>query len=174
MDVTSTDEYCASCHVHPQATQSWKLSVHHDTESGVIIHCVDCHLPPGGVAHVWEKSKAGIRDVYGVLFKDTDAIDWEEKSRREHAVNYVFKESCLFCHQNLYPRGISKKGADAHLHYDQHADELRCLNCHIDAGHFQEKPVELLTDMVAKDQVIYTTQAQVHTFENFTEFFMQF
>jgi formylglycine-generating enzyme required for sulfatase activity/nitrate/TMAO reductase-like tetraheme cytochrome c subunit len=169
MKATSTDEYCASCHVHPQATQSWKLSVHHDTGSGVVIHCVDCHLPPEGFYHLWEKGKAGIRDAYGMMFKDTENIDWEEKSRRQHAEKYVFKQSCNFCHQNLYPRGISKKGADAHLHYDQHADELRCLNCHIDVGHFQEKPVEVYTLTKAADRMIYTAPAEVTAFEDFTE-----
>ena len=169
MKATSSDEYCASCHVHPQATQSWKLSVHHDTQSGVVIHCVDCHLPPEGFAHVWEKGKAGVRDAYGMMFKDTDKIDWEEKSRRQHAEKYVFKESCVFCHQNLYPRGISKKGADAHLHYDRHADELRCLNCHIDVGHFQEKPADQYTLRESSDQIIYTEAARVAAFENYTE-----
>ena len=32
---SSTDESCQSCHVHPQADKSWKLSSHHNSKSGV-------------------------------------------------------------------------------------------------------------------------------------------
>ena len=42
---TSTDEFCNSCHVHPHAEASWRLSPHHNTSSGVSVKCVDCHLP---------------------------------------------------------------------------------------------------------------------------------
>ncbi|MCK4992908.1 MAG: NapC/NirT family cytochrome c, partial [Bacteroidales bacterium] len=43
---TSTDEFCASCHIHPHSTQSWKLSTHYDNKRGIHVHCVECHLPP--------------------------------------------------------------------------------------------------------------------------------
>lgn len=45
---TSTDEYCMSCHVHEAADKSWKLSVHHNSKSGVTTGCAECHLPPKG------------------------------------------------------------------------------------------------------------------------------
>ena len=41
----STDEACMSCHVHPHAEETWKLSSHVNNGSGVTVHCVDCHLP---------------------------------------------------------------------------------------------------------------------------------
>ncbi|HZH73932.1 MAG TPA: NapC/NirT family cytochrome c, partial [Mariniphaga sp.] len=42
----STNESCMLCHVHPHAEDSWKQSVHVNNGSGVMVNCVDCHLPP--------------------------------------------------------------------------------------------------------------------------------
>ncbi len=81
---TSTDDFCAICHVHPQAVYSWKRSTHFKNESGIIVHCVECHLPPPGPYYIAEKTRLGIRDVFGTMFKDTEAIDWEAKSVLNH------------------------------------------------------------------------------------------
>ena len=82
---TSSDEFCASCHIHPHSTQSWKLSTHHDNIHGIFVHCVDCHLPPHGEGYLVEKTRTGLRDLYGKLFKDPESLNWEEKSQIEYA-----------------------------------------------------------------------------------------
>jgi sulfatase modifying factor 1 len=140
---TSSDNFCGACHVHPQATSSWKLSTHYKNESGVVTHCSECHLPPGGFQHLKEKTRLGIRDVFGAVFKDTDRIDWEERSALYHAVTYTFDNSCLRCHADLYSLGLSAKGVEAHQHYDNTKDKIYCINCHKTVGHFQEAPVEI-------------------------------
>lgn len=151
MDSTSTDAYCESCHVHPQATQSWKQGPHFKTASGVVAHCVDCHLPPSGLEHYVEKAKAGARDIYGYYFKDHSEFDWEAISVFENAVHYTFDSACANCHVELFPTVLTEKGVDAHLHYNKNRDTLRCINCHLTTGHFHEKPVEpvdeVLTDL---------------------------
>jgi formylglycine-generating enzyme required for sulfatase activity len=171
-DYTSTNSFCESCHVHPQATATWKQGPHFDNESGVAVGCVQCHLPPGGAEYMIEKVKTGVRDVYGTWFKDPSKINWEEKSQREHAVRFVYEASCRHCHQNLFPRGLSKKGVDAHLHYDQHGGQVRCINCHLNTGHYRPKPVELTAkenDKTSIERIIYTKSARVDSFVNFTE-----
>ena len=40
----STNESCMMCHVHPHVNESWKLSVHVNNGSGVMV-VIDCHLP---------------------------------------------------------------------------------------------------------------------------------
>ena len=42
---TSSDSFCTSCHVHPGADSTWTLSTHYKNESGVVVHCYQCHLP---------------------------------------------------------------------------------------------------------------------------------
>ncbi|HQK71356.1 MAG TPA: NapC/NirT family cytochrome c, partial [Bacteroidales bacterium] len=46
--LTSTNSFCMSCHIHPEADNSWKRSTHYETRSGYRIACVECHLPPKG------------------------------------------------------------------------------------------------------------------------------
>ena len=142
LEYTSTDEFCNLCHVHPHVTYSWKKSTHYKNKSGVVIHCVECHLPPGGINYFTEKARLGIRDAYGTLFKDTETIDWDAKSILEHAVTYTYDSSCIRCHQDLYSRELSPKGVEYHEYYMKNPDEFSCIKCHLTVGHYHEEPVE--------------------------------
>jgi len=133
---TSTDDYCASCHIHPHSTDSWKLSTHVDNKRGIRVRCVDCHLPPHGEGYLVEKAKTGARDVWAKWFRDPESFNWEAKSQIEHAKGHTFEASCIHCHQNNYPLGLTKEGRDAHLYYERQAGELHCINCHITVGHY--------------------------------------
>jgi len=168
---TSRDEFCSACHIHPHATTSWKQSTHYDNNSGIYVHCVECHLPPGGLAYYTEKAKTGARDVWGKLFKDPEKLNWELKSKLEHAKHFTYEASCTHCHQNLFPLNLNEEGRDAHLYYDRNKDKLRCLNCHLHVGHYSEE-AEKETDFLAdeKPKVIYEQSAQIDSFTNFTEY----
>jgi len=168
---SSTDSFCESCHVHPHATESWRLSTHSDNPSGITVHCVECHLPAGGVRYFSEKIRLGAQDIYGKLFKDPAEIDWDQKSQLEHAATFTFKDACLRCHQNLFPLGLSPEGDEAHLHYSRYPDRLRCINCHLHVGHFSEEAetVAAFGRQAADAGEIYTGPAEVERFEDFTE-----
>src|SRR5664280_3281355 len=71
LHMTSTKEYCVSCHIHPIADAAWKKSVHYDTRSGYRVACVDCHLPPKGKGYLWAKGKT-------CLLYTSDAADEED------------------------------------------------------------------------------------------------
>lgn len=136
LEATSTNESCNMCHVHPHAFESWKRSVHYDTRVGIHVGCVDCHLPPKGQGYLKEKILASVRDVYGLVFKDSADFNWEEKSTLEFASKHVFQESCVSCHKNLFPLTLTKDGQNAHLYYTQKEKELLCINCHLHVGHY--------------------------------------
>lgn len=168
--VTSTDGFCGSCHVHPHATASWKQSTHHVTASGVVVHCVECHLPPGGAAYAREKVRASVRDLYGLAFRTQDSVHWAERSQLEHAVAHVFEASCLACHENLFPLGLSEKGREAHLHWERHAAEVRCISCHLHVGHFD--PLADAADfglVSTAPAVVYDARTPVEGFVDYTE-----
>jgi formylglycine-generating enzyme required for sulfatase activity len=148
---TSTNEYCESCHIHPQATKSWKQGQHYKTSSGVVVNCIECHLPPEGIDYLVEKSKAGARDLYGFYFKDPESFDWEAISALEHAVLYTYDAACSRCHVELFPTELNEEGVDAHIHYRKNLEELRCVNCHLKTGHFHETPDEVLVDLEADE-----------------------
>ena len=170
---TSTDKYCMSCHIHPHADQSWKLSTHYNNKSGTIIHCSECHLPPEGHGYLFAKAKHGFKDVYGFLFKDSSEINWQEKKLIENARGFVYEKSCLQCHQNLFPVTLSVKGGNAHLAYISGKEPLSCINCHLNVGHYDRNAVHAQDSgfgvISTADQTLFTEPASVDSFESFTE-----
>ncbi|KAA6320566.1 Serine/threonine-protein kinase pkn1 [termite gut metagenome] len=136
----STDQSCMMCHVHPHVEESWKQSKHVNNKSGTKVHCVDCHLPPvnNTWAHYTAKARLGIKDVWGYLVKDSADYDWESMSELDHAVTYIPNISCIECHQNLFPEGMTDDAVIAHLYYEENEKKLnlQCISCHLDAGHY--------------------------------------
>ncbi|MDD4107206.1 MAG: SUMF1/EgtB/PvdO family nonheme iron enzyme [Prolixibacteraceae bacterium] len=173
IEYTSTNESCAICHVHPHVFDSWKLSYHYDNSSGVQTGCVACHLPPKGQGYMKEKIISAVRDVYGLVFKDSADYNWELKSTLEHAQRHVFNESCIDCHKNLFPLTLTKEGQDAHLYYSQNEDDLLCINCHLNVGHYDPNALHAVNvefgSTGAEDQEKYTEAAVVNAHEDFTE-----
>ena len=111
---TSTDQYCNSCHVHDHADDSWRLSPHANNNSGVVVHCSDCHLPPRGDGYIAAKIYHGSKDLYGYWFKDSADYKWASKRTAEIANQFTYQSSCIKCHSNLFPANLSSKGADSH------------------------------------------------------------
>ncbi len=171
---TSSDKYCVSCHIHPLADASWKLSSHYNNRIGNIVHCVECHLPvPGHLGYLTAKAKHGFKDVYGYLFKDSAKINWEEKKLVENAKTFVYEKSCLECHQNLFPVKLSTDGGNAHLMYTTGKEPLACINCHLNVGHYDKNAIHAHNTnfgvIVTVTQAIYTDPEKVIKFENYTE-----
>ncbi|HDQ25246.1 MAG TPA: hypothetical protein ENN43_00670, partial [bacterium] len=66
VELTSTPEFCSSCHIMEQAHASWTESVHYNVPEGEKrAACRDCHLPPWNrpVELLWSKAYHGIKDV---------------------------------------------------------------------------------------------------------------
>jgi len=160
---TSTDAFCdQACHAHPHAEQFWNQSAHFSNPHGVVAHCTDCHLPPGGLRYVTEKARLGARDAYAQLFRDVSTIDWARERRLDRALTFTYDAACVHCHNNLFTEGLSKvEGAlpaaeqetdaqhvqemrivarrmEAHLYFQRNRDRLHCVNCHLFTGHRME------------------------------------
>jgi formylglycine-generating enzyme len=173
VNYTSSDKYCISCHIHPQADQSWKLSTHYNNHSGNIVHCVDCHLPPEGHGYLTAKAKHGLKDAYGFYFKDSASINWQAKKLLENVNGFVYESSCLKCHQNLFPVTLSINGGNAHLFYTTSKEPLSCINCHLNVGHYDKNALHAHDTnfgvTVTTSQAIFTEAEKVKNFENFNE-----
>ena len=175
LSYTSSDTYCASCHIHPHAEDAWKKSTHFYNKSGVKIHCVECHLPPKGTINYFAvKAKTGLSDLYGYYFKDSASFNWQAKRELEHAVKIVYNESCIKCHQTLFSKGLSAEGGTAHLYYENNAEKLnlQCINCHLYVGHYnpnyKHQKMQGLPTMAASKE-IFTEPTKVTSFTKFTE-----
>lgn len=175
LDMTSTNTYCVSCHIHPMADASWKKSVHYDTRSGYRTACIECHLPPKGDGYLWAKGTTGLRDLWSKWTKDSASFNWEDRKQLEIARTYVYNSSCIKCHENLFPATLTKAGEDAHLYYTQtkKTDELHCINCHLNAGHYIEGYTHgsnsTFGNVSSAAKEIYKEPARVKEFKSFTE-----
>jgi formylglycine-generating enzyme required for sulfatase activity len=172
---TSSSEYCMSCHIHPAADNSWKRSVHYETQSGYRVSCVECHLPPKGKGYLWAKATTGLRDLWSFWTKDSASFDWNDRGRLENARIHVFESSCIKCHENLFPLKLTKAGEDAHLYYKQSekTPDLHCINCHLNAGHFIEGYThgsnKTFGSGSSAPKEIFTEPEAVTEFSSFTE-----
>lgn len=173
MDYTSSDKYCMSCHIHPNSDTRWKLSTHYKNPSGTVTHCVECHLPPKGHGHIFAKAKHGAKDIYGYLFKDSAEINWEAKNLSENAKHFVYEQSCLVCHENLFPVTLSVEGGNAHLFYTTSSEPMSCISCHLNVGHYDPNAIHAHDSTfglnVTAALEIYSEPAIVNEFINYTE-----
>ena len=175
LNKTSTNEYCMSCHIHPAADNSWKRSVHYETQSGYRVACVECHLPPKGKGYLWAKGTTGLRDLWSYWTKDSASFDWNERGRLEHARIYTYESTCIKCHENLFPLKLTKAGEDAHLYYRQtkKTPDLHCINCHLNAGHYIEGYTHgsntTFGSVSSEPKEIFTEPEKVTEFSSFTE-----
>ena len=174
MEKTSTDESCMACHVHPDAENSWKQSVHYNNKSGAKVGCASCHLPPQGtLSHFTVKARMGMAHMWAYMTKNKDKINWEKMGELEHAQKTVFNKSCEACHVNLYPDSISDEGTTAHLYYEDNKvkQNLQCISCHLDAGHFiaNYKHEKMVGKAKVNSDVHYAKATPVTQFKNFKE-----
>ena len=170
---SSKNESCMACHFHPESDASWKQSVHYNNESGVMTDCAACHLPPkGSFDYVKAKTKAGVKDLWSYMTKNTEDVDWDAKGELDYAKTIVYNESCKACHVNIFPKGISDEGVTAHLYYDENEEKLnlQCISCHLDAGHYNPNyKHEALTSAPTTGGEVYPEATAVTEFKNFTE-----
>lgn len=171
LQYTSTDEFCNSCHAHPHAESSFRLSVHNSNRSGVSARCVDCHLPPEDQTayHLTRKAYHGFHDLYYYLTRDMDEIDWEAKRTAEASRRFVYEDGCKKCHTNLFPATLDPLGAEAHLRYVNDPDNNSCVKCHLTVGHYRGEPAITVQEAVVSPDEIFNDPVTVTAFEDFTE-----
>ncbi len=169
---TSSNEFCASCHVHPHAEATWKLSIHNNTPSGVSVNCVDCHLPPEEqkVRFITRKAYHGFHDLYSYLTLDTEQIDWAEKRSREASAKFVYEDGCVKCHTNMFPSTLNALGGESHLKYLRDPENTSCLQCHQNVGHYRgEIGLTVDDDTSSEPREKFTSLTEVNSFSDFEE-----
>lgn len=197
---TSSDQYCMSCHYHKDHDKAWKQSVHYKNGSGTKVGCTDCHLPEAGTFNYYTaKVSEGMKDLWSYYFKF--GYDFFEKDNKnggaimlksllaskdslfainkhtgdlDYARGVVYNSACVGCHVNIFPEGISDEGVKAHLYYESNAekmDDLHCINCHLDAGHYDPSysHAQNLQATAPETDTIYSEAADVTSFESFDE-----
>ncbi len=118
VQMTSTPEFCNSCHNMKPYYQSWKRSKH------VGIACIECHISPGLAAEAKKKFEA--LSMVAKYFTGTEGTKpWGE----------VDDAACLRCHERSLLTGRKRfKTASfdhrPHLSESRNGLSLRCTSCH--------------------------------------------
>lgn len=151
VEVSSSNEFCSSCHemeafIFPYYENE---SIHHNSRSGVVAKCKDCHVPKAFFPKMQVKMKAMMVEVPGHL---TGRISTEEKFEA-HKLEMAEKvwarmkandsKQCRNCHK------YEAMSAELQDRYAQrrHSAEYRektgrtCIDCHKGVAH--ELPADM-------------------------------
>ncbi|EPR37483.1 NapC/NirT cytochrome c domain protein [Desulfovibrio sp. X2] len=133
MAVTSTPEFCGSCHEISPAVSQWRTSPHAANSRGLQARCMDCHLPrPEDTASFFiMKTYHGLKDVTAHVLHGADAYDAQEA--RENVWRTMDNENCLKCHKDILYIPTSRGAMLAHrsvLYPRPGEKERRCTDCH--------------------------------------------
>lgn len=142
MKVTSSTEFCVSCHsmTHPQ--QEWEGSVHFANRKGIRVECADCHLPQDGWHYVKAKVIA-LKDVWHtfVTHKLPDQEAYE--AQRLEMAQRVWQEmkendssTCKSCHSFAAMELSEQKKAAQTMHRLAQETQQTCIDCHKGIAHF--------------------------------------
>ncbi len=126
----SSPEYCGSnCHEMGSAYRSWELSAHHANNHGVIVECIDCHLPAKDkfFSHMTAKALAGAKDT----FKHHFGGEYDSEQMQAKVQEEMPNSRCLKCHSGLLVKPSSSASRIAHQAVlDPGEEEYRCVECH--------------------------------------------
>jgi len=126
VDRFSSPEYCGSCHATKLSYQSWKKSIHYKNDSGVMVDCIDCHLPPRKdfFRHLTAKAIHGTKDLY----RHYMGIRTDPNELREYVTKTMPDARCTICHDGTLTTAGTRAAQIAHKAALEKGE--RCLDCH--------------------------------------------
>ncbi len=118
IEMTSTPNFCRSCHIMRPYYETWKASAHNG------IACIQCHIPPGLESEIHKKIEA-LNMVVGYLTRTWGDNPWA----------VVEDGACLRCHEKTRLMGdkvfhSARFRHTPHLLYHENGLKLRCTSCH--------------------------------------------
>lgn len=132
---TSTPEFCATCHEIKPAVRAWQASTHTNNAAGIVVDCMDCHLPApqDTFDFFFAKTYHGIKDVAIHFFVG----EYDREKARKLAYASFDNDQCQKCHRNLLHMPGNRGGMLAHrtVLFARQGYEKKCVDCHYDLVH---------------------------------------
>ena len=154
--VTSTEEFCISCHeMKSNVYAEYKGTIHDTNRTGVRAICTNCHVPHEPIDLIKRKIQAT-----GELYHHfvTGSIDTREKfeAKRYELATHVWKRmketdsiECRNCH-NSEKMSLELQTPKAQArHAKAKAENMTCIDCHFGIAHQEPEgpgPRELFGD----------------------------
>lgn len=135
LQVTSSNEFCLSCHAQ-NAGIDWKSSSHYTNRSGMVVGCADCHESRSFVPRLLRKAQA-FNEIWHQLKGTISTPEKYEAHRLELAQREWARlgkngsQECRNCHQvDLMAQATIKDMHQAALSGGQ-----TCIDCHKGVAH---------------------------------------
>jgi cytochrome c-type protein NapC len=137
--MTSTEEFCSSCHANDAAAE-FKDTIHDKNRTGVRATCADCHLPKELVPMMVRKVKAA-KEVWGHFTGVINTKEKYDKHRYEMAVNEWTRmkknnsQECRNCHEFAKMDAEKQSETARDRHAKAAAAKTDCIDCHFGIAH---------------------------------------
>ncbi|MBF0177572.1 MAG: NapC/NirT family cytochrome c [Magnetococcales bacterium] len=145
LGVTSSTEFCISCHEMRWPYEEYKKTVHYSNRSGVRVGCSDCHVPQADSVGGWfAKMRAKImaaKDTYHHILGTYNTPEKFEKGRWEMAQAVWAKmrargaQECLNCHDYNSMDPEKQDRMAQRKHGSAMKDRKICIDCHTGIAH---------------------------------------
>lgn len=140
--LTSSEEFCTTCHSMEIAAETYRASTHYNPVSGVRASCGDCHVSEGVFAATWDHIMGGkdlLAQISGKLFgpdHDDPVINALHLPTAAFKARKWFKAtdsaSCKRCH---LLDAIQGKRTDTNAIHREETEGKSCIDCHINLVH---------------------------------------
>jgi nitrate/TMAO reductase-like tetraheme cytochrome c subunit len=137
-ELTSTEDFCTSCHSMELVAQPYRQSVHYKPPSGVRASCGDCHVSRGLLSATLDHA-IGAKDLFKQLFGpeyNNPVVSAVHLPDAAFAAREWFRKrdsaTCRACHLQAI---ISGRRADTLGVHQQDARGKTCIDCHINLVH---------------------------------------
>lgn len=151
MRLTSTEEFCVSCHEMKRPLALLKTTAHFSNHSGVTASCGDCHIPHNFVPKIIRKAQAA-REVYGHFIGIIDTPEKYEVHRdvmRQREISRIRASDsaeCRHCHQPSRMNQEEQSNSARKKHREVGKGKS-CIDCHEGIAHPLESEDETGFDL---------------------------
>ena len=158
LHVTSSTEFCYSCHSHELFIKpEYEASSHFMNQAGVRAGCADCHLPHDSWFElVWTKAVVSL-DIIPELMGKIDTAEKYEAHRAEMAESVwrEFKENdsefCRSCHSIDAMDLEAQDRRTARRHSTAEERGKSCIDCHYGIVHAEPENAGEIMDRLADE-----------------------
>ncbi len=139
---SSSAEFCTTCHSMRYANETYQLSVHFKSDSGVRASCGHCHVSEGVFSATWDHI-VGTKDLLKQIYGQIVGPDYDDPvvnllhlpEAAFHAREWFRKTdsaTCKRCH--VIPAVLGKRPDTAEIHAVD-AKGKTCIDCHYNLVH---------------------------------------
>lgn len=136
--LTSSEEFCTTCHSMELAAEPYRKSTHYNPASGVRASCGDCHVSEGVLSATLDHvmgTKDLLKQIFGPKYDDPVVNLVHLPEAAFHARKWFKERDSATCRRCHVQEAISGRRADTLGVHREDAKGKSCIECHINLVH---------------------------------------